>query len=196
MPVVVAYLSVLFAVAAILPALAGAGSFTQELAKIAKLRATFGDEVVSAITNLPPQKYFEARDKALALAERAGTNSYARDDARNTLCAALEKQGATCSNAGGGSGVADEPSDAISAVAKPESADSLESELEAPLDVNAESASVPAPDELIPTEEPAAKAPAISKANEPTLESDEPTGSDRHVSSDEAARDAELDSDS
>lgn len=104
-------MSVVFA--CLFVSVAQAQTFGAELQRIAKLRSVFGDSVVSAITNLPPAQYFEARDQALALAEKAGDNAFARDDARATLCAALAKHGQGC-----GDTIVADSSEALSAVSK------------------------------------------------------------------------------
>ncbi|MBI3544885.1 MAG: hypothetical protein HY075_16555 [Deltaproteobacteria bacterium] len=75
---------------------AHAQTFELELKKIDKLRGTFGDEVVGALTNLPPSLYNTAREQAMQLADRVGNDAAALADAKNKLCASLAKQGAAC----------------------------------------------------------------------------------------------------
>lgn len=75
---------------------AHAQTFTAELARIDTLRAVFGNQVVNVITSLPPDQYKQARDEALALADRVKNNAFARDDAKAQLCASFERYGRDC----------------------------------------------------------------------------------------------------
>lgn len=105
------------------PQFAHAQTVTEELKRIDKLRSALGDDVVSALTNLPPSQYFAARDRALELAAQVKENPVARSQARAQLCAALEKSGAACS----GLTFEESSEEALSAVSKPE-ADRAEQE--------------------------------------------------------------------
>ncbi len=75
------------------PLAAHAQTLEAELGRVGKLRKTFGDEFVSGLTNLPPKKYFAARDQALAMADQVLAGSLARADAKKSLCDSFAKNG-------------------------------------------------------------------------------------------------------
>ena len=174
-------LSVLFALLSFVrPHVVQAQTFEAELKRVAKLRQAFGDDLVGGLTNLPPDQYRQACDKALELADQVASGTLTRIDALNTLCTAFTKDGNGCH-------AAPDDTSVISDSEKPEEPqDTAMENSQEPVQEN----SITTPTELsfesTPSElsaAPAEDVPSRRASLEPELESDTPPSTDREISS-------------